>query len=175
METKPHPRLISKAQSLLISTRAALRNYLASLRQPRSTTSRRQLSMILIVATLLGILAFGWIGLLPALADSGGWPSATPTLTPLPPTATWTLFPLPTNQIINSPLPPYPTAKALPTGTVLSVEILLQTLQATPQPSPPVEQNTLPIWFWALGVIFIFMLAALIAFIVFKWVRGTSP
>ena len=138
--------------------------------------------MILVVGALLGILAFGWIGLLPALADSGGWPSATPSQTPYLPTATWTLFPLPTSeiptgQVQNSPLPPYPTAKALPTGTVLSGEMIIQTLEATlqPQTSPSDEQSIFPAWFWAIGMILVIALTALIAFIVFKWMRGTSP
>jgi hypothetical protein len=133
--------------------------------------------MMLVVGALLGILAFGWIGLLPALADSGGWPSATPSQTPYPPTATWTLFPLPTDQLQNSPLPPYPTAKALPTGTVLSSEMLIQTLEATlqSQTSPLDDQSIFPAWFWAIGMILVIALTALIAFIVFKWMRGTPP
>jgi hypothetical protein len=90
------------------------------------------------------------------LADSGGWPTYTPTATPTPSlTPTWTPIPIPTITLVpgqSGEIPPGPGApfftpqaspKALPTGTLLSGDQILATLQAgSPgQPQPPVANR----------------------------------
>jgi hypothetical protein len=80
------------------------------------------------------------------LADAGGWPTATPSLTPIPPTATAT------EEVEPTPLPTIPLIVFPPTNTptspapgALEAQAIPQVLLET-QPAPSRNITTLLCW-----------------------------
>jgi hypothetical protein len=125
----------------------------------------------LALVMLLGLLGVGLLITDSARADAGGWPTATPSPSPIP---TWTFPPFPT----WTPTPgwvfvtPPADQKSLPTGEVLSPEQILATLQTTPQAAQADQAGGVPGWVYAVAIILALALAGLIAFVIFRWVSG---
>ena len=119
-----------------------------------------------------------------ALADSGGWPTLTPTATLTPSlTPTWTpvLYAGPTITSVPTvggaiPGPgaafvtPVVSPKALPTGTLLSGDQILATLQAGGQPQQKATNRNS-------AVLLVFILLAggilILGFAYYLWWRGS--
>ena len=110
---------------------------------------RKHLTILLVM--VLTCLAGAVLSLpIPANADAGGWPTATPTLTPLPPTATQpveTLASLPTLPQIIFP----------PTNTPTPSTVGLAEGQSIPQvifeDEPAANRNLAALVCWPLGII----------------------
>lgn len=86
----------------------------------------------------------------PASADAGGWPTATPTLTPLPPTATQpaqTLEALPTLPQIIFPPTNTPTPSTFGLAEVQSIPQVIQ------EDDPATNRNITAVVCWPLGII----------------------
>ena len=86
----------------------------------------------------------------PASADAGGWPTATPSLTPLPPTATQPV------QTLEA-LPTLPQIIFPPTNTPTSSTVGLAEGQSIPQvileDDPATNRNITALVCWPLGII----------------------
>lgn len=104
---------------------------------------------------LLATLLFGLIGSVfssptPANADAGGWPTATPTLTPLPPTATQpaeTLAALPTLPQIIFPSTNTPTPSTVGLAEGQSIPQVIR------DDEPGTNRNLTALVCWPLGII----------------------
>jgi hypothetical protein len=134
------------------------------------------LAMVGIILVIAGLAFLPQMGV---LADAGGFPTYTPTVT-----STWTLLPTftetaPIVATIAQPTqkPPeetviFSTPKALPTGTILSDADLVATLQGSSgNQAAGGSAGRLPYWIYAIMVFLAMALTGLIIFAVLRWLR----
>lgn len=157
-----------------------------------AVTSRcdaRRILLWLLPAILLAVVLLALS--VPARADSGGWPTRPPTETPLPTSTSEStaesaatfipqsssvtlpfIFPPPADQ---ATVVPHSIPTPSPSLVLLSDEELLATLQATPTQIPE-DKSSRSVWVYAiLGILAAVAIAALIAWIVTRYLAGRQP
>jgi hypothetical protein len=110
---------------------------------------RRKCLNLLPVICLICLVGLAMISPMIVKADAGGWPTATPTLTPLPPTATQV-------QATSAALPTLPQIIFPPTNTPSPSTLGLAADQAIPQvieDESAQKRNLTTLLCWPLGII----------------------
>jgi hypothetical protein len=117
----------------------------------KTMTEGKYLS-ILSVAILIILVGLMMSSPMKVAADAGGWPTSTPTLTPLPPTATQI-------QETAAVLPTLPQIIFPPTNTPTQSTVGLLEGQAIPQvvleEEPATNRNITALLCWPLGIILV--------------------
>jgi len=116
------------------------------------TMRQRKCLTLLPVIFLILLAGVGMSSPMIVNADAGGWPTATPTLTPLPPTATQV-------QATSAALPTLPQIIFPPTNTPTPSTLGLAADQAIPQviteDEPAPKRNLTTLLCWPLGIILV--------------------